>query len=897
MTKTPRWLTRLRLRLWRRTEDDRDLDDEIRFHLSEETRLRIDRGAPPADAWASTRRDFGNVQRVKEITRAMRTTTAVETVVQDLRYGVRLLSRSRLFAFFAITSLALGIGATTAMFSLFNAVVLRPLPVKEPERLIALAFAMPGRPANNNMPYPHFDAMRRGNRTLEGLFAWSSIPRINLEAHGRGDIVSGIYASGAFHSTLGLVPAMGRLLTEEDDRGGGATSIVISYAYWQRRFGGDSSVVGMGITLNRVPFTIVGVEPRGFAGPNVGTMPDITLPLHALERLSDSGNRWSDPFATWIEIMGRLRQDATIESAKLDLEQSFRQVNAEAARGAASDSIAGRVAREATLHVHYSARGGFSGLRRNYERWLRLMLAMLASVVLLASLNLATLMLSRTEVRRHEIATRIAIGAGRSRLVRQLLTESMLVALTGGALGIPLAWWLGGTLLRVATSRVDLPPVAIAPDVRVLTFALGVSTLTCVLFGLAPALRATAGLHSPSREIGTPRRRKLERILVTAQTAVSLVLLVLATLFARSLQNLWALDPGYDRSNVLMFSIDAALAGKRGPDVPATYRAVLDELERLPAVERASISAVRPVSDTYYFISVVTAIGEQSFTDSNAIRVAYNNLGPGYFATLRVPLVAGRDFDRRDVLRAPKVVIVSERLAQRFSGPAVGQSIRMGPTDIREVIGVARDHRYANIKDAPRDVVYQPIFQSDGKGMWFSPTFELRYRGSVADATREARDAIARVDPALTMFGIKTLDAQTRDSLVRERLLAILSTYFGGFALLLACIGLYGLMTYGVTQRTPELGLRLALGAPPSRIRWLIIADGSTTVLAGAIVGLVAAFPLVRLVETQLYDVRPHDPAAIGIAVATLLAVALGASYLPARRAARIDPLVALRHE
>jgi predicted permease len=888
---------RLQLHVWRRAEDDRDLDDEIRFHLAEEERLRIEAGARPAEAAASARRAFGNVARVKEVSRTMRTWMLLETIAQDLRFGFRTLRRNRAFALFGIGSLALGIGATTAIFSLFDAIVLRPLAVPEPHRLVTLSFAVGSGRANNFMPYPHFARMRDANRTLEGIYAWTAMQRVSLGIGGRTEIVSGVMASGGYHATLGLQPAIGRLLTLDDDQPGG-TAAVISHGYWQRRFGGIPSVIGTSITLNQVPFTIVGVEPRGFTGMNVGSTPDVTIPLRASDRLRDGGRIWEDAFATWIEIMGRIRPGVPFDTAAEELKVLFSHVNTEVAAALPANAFAARVARDARLFVQSGAWGGQSGLRASYERWLALLLGMLASVVLLASLNVATLLLARSEARRHEIATRLAIGAGRQRVVRQLTTEAFLIAGSGAVLGLLFASWASRYLLRLALPNAQILPIELTPDLRVAGFTILISAMTCLLFGVMPALRATAGVQAGStRGVGGRRGLWLERTLVASQTALSLALLVCAALFVRSLQKVWAEDPGYDRRNVLMFSVDAGLAGKKGPEVPETYARVLDELQRIPAARFVSLSSVRPVSDTYYFIGTVTRLGDKSLPEEQPVRMAHNQVSPGYFATLGIPIVAGRDFDRRDVLSAPCVAIVSEILARRFEGHPVGQTIGLGRTQVCEVVGVAKDARYARVKEAPRDVVYLPIFQSSGKDMWYSPTFEIRYAGAVDDVMHAARESVARIDPTLTVFREKTLEVQTIESLSRERLLATLSTYLAGFALLLACIGLYGLMTYVVRQRTPELGLRMALGARPAGIRGLVLKDSAATTLAGLAAGFGLSLWAARLVDTQLYQVQPTDPLAVGVAVSTLLLIAFVAAYFPALQASRIDPVVALRRE
>jgi predicted permease len=550
------------------------------------------------------------------------------------------------------------------------------------------------------------------------------------------------------------------------------------------------------------------------------------------------------------------------------------------------------------LRLEPGARGGASDLRDGYERWLRVLLMLLGAVLLLASLNVATLLLSRSDARQREIATRLAVGAARWRIVRQFLTESLVLATCAGGLGVALAVWGSRALLRIALPGTERIPLDLGPGWRLILFMLAVSAATCLLFGLVPAIRAT----SPRRFVGVrqigggQQRRLLDRTLVAAQVALSLILLVAAGLFLRTLGNLWALEPGYDRHNVLMFSVDPRLAGKTRADSPRIYRLVLDELRTVPGAQAVAMSAVRPVSDSYYFIDSFRQINDKLLTPEQRIRVAWNHVAPGYFATLGIPLVAGRDFDERDGVDAPKVIIISERLARHFEGNPIGQRLGSG-AGAAEVVGVARDTRYANVKDAPRDVVYYPIFQIAAKDIFYAPTFEIRYGGSGAGLEPAIRAVTARVDPGLTVLRMKTLERQTEDSFARERLLALLTSYFGAFAVLLACIGLYGLMSYSVTQRTAEIGLRMALGAEPGAVRRLIVREHSGTVIAGMAIGLAVALAAVRLVQSQLFGVEPRDPIALAGATALLLAMACAAAYLPARRASRIDPLTALRHD
>jgi putative ABC transport system permease protein len=853
---------------------------------------KIRSGVTPVEARRLAAIELGRVDTIKAHVREVRAGALWTAFLQDVRYGIRLLRRSPVFTLFAVASLTLGIGATAAIFSLFDKVVLKPLPVPEADRLVLASFAARGLNFNYSMPYPQFEQIRLRNKTLDGVFAMYPLGRVTLTSRGTAEITEGMYVTGDYYRTLRLSPRLGRLLTNDDDVPGRAVA-VLNYSYWQRRFGGSPDVIGAPITLNQLPFTIVGVEPEGFRGTEVGRPYDVSVPMRSLEMFSDSPPEWNAAFSTWIYVMGRLRPGISQQQAESEGKEIFRQASIDGSRTPGEQQMA-----EASVFRLESGRvGSFSGLRFGYERWLRMLVAVLGAVLLLASLNVATLLLSRSDARQREITTRLALGAARWRIVRQFLTESLVLATIAGGLGLAMATWGSRVLLRVAVPASERPPIDLTPDYRLILFTAGVSLVTCFLFGLIPAIRATAPRpFLATRQVGGGRQRRvIDRILVGSQVALSLVLLVTAGLFLRTLGNIWALDTGYDRHHVLMFSVDARLAGKKGPEVPDTYRRVLEELRSIPGAQSVTASAVRPVSDNYYFVSVVNRIGDRDLAEKR-VRVAYNPVAPGYFATLGIPLIAGRDFDARDSLTAPKVVILSERMARHLEGNPVGQRIGRN-ADMLEVVGVVKDIRYANVKDAPREVLYFPMFQSAAKDLWYTPTFEIRHVGLAADTLELARAAVARTDPALTLFRIKTLEAQTEDSLSRERLLAVLTSYFGGFAVLLACIGLYGLMSYGVSQRTAEMGLRMALGAPPRAVRWLVVRDATATVVAGAVVGVVGSLAVLRLVQSQLFGVEAHDPLALVTATVLLLVLALAAAYVPARRASRIDPLTALRHE
>jgi predicted permease len=869
-----------------------ELDDEVRTAYDLLVKEKERSGLDPRAARRAAAIEFGRVERVVEEIRDVKAGAAFEAWAQDFRQAFRLLRRSPVFTAFAVASLALGIGAVGAIFQLFDAVVLRKMAVPEPGQMVLASFGGPNGRFNNSLPYPHFEEMRSSNTTLAGVFATSTFDRVNVTFRGEPDIAQGIYVSGDYYTTLRLTPAAGRLIAAGDDRPG-AEAAVLSYRYWQRRFSGRTDVIGAAVMLNGVPFTVVGVEPAAFTGTEVGRPYDISVPMRALDRLGEGGSPWKAAFATWIYVMGRMKPGVTLAEAEGELKTIFARVST----AAAANPEQVKMARENQLRLESGARGALSNLRYGYERWLRLVMVMLGAVLLLASLNVATLLLSRADARQREIATRVALGAGRWRIVRQLLTETIVLAGAAGALGLAMAGWGARTLLAVVTPSLDSPPLELSSDLRLTAFTLSISFLVCLIAGLIPSLRATSAVRlAGSRQVGGGRQRRLlDRTLVGAQVGLSLVLLVAAGLFGRTLANLWQQDPGYTRENVLMFSVDARLAGKTGSAIPATYRAVLDGLQPLPGAGAVTVSEVRPVSDNRYYVSGVSEIGDKVLAPDQRVRFAFNNVGPGYFATFGIKLIVGRDFDARDQPESQKVAIISQRMARHFDGSPIGQRLGRGPGSL-EVIGVASDVRYANVRDQPREVVYFPLFQQEGREMDV-PTFEIRFAGPVSDVIARTREAVARVDPALTLFRIRTLERQTEDSFARERLLAVLASYFGGLAVLLACIGLYGLMSYAVTQRTPEIGLRMALGASPGSVSWLAVRESLWTVVLGALAGVATASGVVRIVESQLFGIQPHDPLVFAAAVALLLGMATAAAFFPARRASRIDPLVALRHE
>ena len=887
-----RWL----VSMLRRNRVEHDLNEELQYHLERQVEENVAKGLTADQARQAAARAFGNIVGTTESLRELHGFAAVDAILGDLRYGLRLLRRSPLFALFATTSLALGIGATAAIFSVFDAVLLQQLPVKNPEKLISLRATMPGRGPNSSLPYPQFEAMRIGNTTLDGLTAINKIGRVSVSAGGEPQLSIAQAVSGDYFRLLRLSSAAGRLLTSEDDLPGNAIA-VISHGYWTRRFGAAASAVGTSIEINGKPFTIIGVTPKGFSGLELGLSPELTIPLRAVEVLSPAP--WNAAFSTWIYVVGRLKDGATMQQAERELDAIYRQVSQDAAASSPPQNRSSneRLAREMHLRVESGSRGRASELRDTYQQTLQLLLMLTGAVVLMAGLNVGTLLLARSESRQKEIGTRLALGAGRFRVIRQLMIESISLAACATVAAAFLAVWGSRLLVRMTMPSAEDLPLALEFSPRLLFFTIGVSVLTCLMFGLIPAIRTTSPRRTNlmSRQMGvTLQRITLDRVLVGLQVAISLVLLVCTGLFARSLQSLWTRETGYDRKGVVMFSLDAGLAGKHPSEAITTYKKIAGALRELPTVESASAAIVRPVSDDYDLIDRVTQIGDRVLKADQWISVAFNNIGPGYFSLLRIPLRAGREFEEQDNQPGAMSAIISETMARRHfpnSNP-VGEFISLG-RDRRQIVGVAADVRYANVKDAPREVVYRPLFQAPFR---FHVSFLLRYRATPEDTMREVRDVVQRNGADLAIFNVKTLEGQTVASLTRERLLTMLSTYFGGFALLLTSIGLYGLLNYSVFRRTSELGLRAALGANPRQLCGLVVRAGLATVLVGSAVGLMGALLVTRLLQrlSLLFDIRTSDPIVFGAAILLLMATAFMATVIPAARASRIDAIAAL---
>src|SRR5215831_3660433 len=884
--------------IWRRSRREKDLDREIQSHLDLEVEEQRESGVPDQAARYAAIRQFGNPTLIREVVREMWGWSSFERTWQDIRYAVRSLCKTPGFTIAAVGSLALGIGANTAIFSLLNAVVLRLLPVAEPQQLVQFTYTAPGPPPNNWnswFGYPQYERFSSRTTTLSGVFGGVGPGSVNVGYRGTAGLAQSSSYTDNFFSVHGVTPQYGRFFAAGEDRAD-ASVVILSDRYWRNRFAADPSLVGATITLNQLPFTVIGITPPEFTGITIGSGSDLWVPLHALDRFQPDRTRWTASFTSWMLIAGRLRPGVSLAQAQAELDVLHRQLISEqlSVSELRNRESMQRFVRESHLELRAADTGMHSGLRNNYALPLKLLMSVAGVVLLVACANVANLLLARASNRRREIAVRLALGAGRARVMRQLLTESLLLAGAGGMLALAIAWWGATVLIRVISTGDSPVPLDVHPDWRIFGFTAGVSLITGVLFGLAPAVRGTRVDPGPAIKEGarqaTPASRVLDRVLVLIQVALSVVLITGAGLFVRTLGNLWSVNLGHERENVLMFSLDARLAGYSRAQAGAVYRDVLQRLQALPDVRSASVSYVRPVDDRLYLVNAVEEIDGRKLPERDRIRIAWNSLSPGYFNTVGTPILLGRDFDLRDNETAPKVVIVNESLARRAFADQNPVGHRLGAATI---VGVVKDTHYNGVLDKPRPVLYNALFQSQPT---FDVSFEMRYRSGAA-LLEQARREVAAVDRNLPVYRARTLRAQTEQSLLRERLLAWLSSFFGGLALLIACLGLYGLMAYAVSRRTGEIGIRIALGARRGHVMWLVLRETLWLAMGGIAVGIPLALWAARYAKSLLFGVEAADPLAIAITVGVLIAIAAIAGYVPGRRAVRVDPMVALRYE
>jgi putative ABC transport system permease protein len=889
------WHNRL-FNLFRRERLSKEVAKELDFHVAERTDDLVAAGLPPRDAARQARRQFGAYALHKEDTWTADLAAWLETLAADLRYALRGFAKSPGFTAVAILSLALGIGANTAIFTLIDALMLRSLPVSHPEELGIMA-AGTGRMATD-FTNPMWEEIRRQQDVFSGVFAWGS-DRFNIAPSGEVRYVTANWVSGGFFSTLGVRPAAGRILTESDDVHGCAATAVISHDYWTSAYGGDPSAVGRTIPLAGHPFRIVGVSQPGFSGVDVGTAAQVFVPicsepvLHAHSTL-DSRDSW------WLSIMGRYKPGFRAAQANARLAVLAPGVMRATLPGDwRDDDQKDYLAR--SLWMQPGAAGAGSYLRRLYRPALLALMAAVGLVLLIACANVANLLLARATTRQREMAVRLALGAGRGRLIRQTLTESLLLSLIGAGSGLLLAGWAS----RLLTAMISPDSVALdlTPDTRVLLFTAGVGTATGILFGLLPALRSAtvppnAAMKAQGRGITEGHSRiHLGKVLVVAQIALSMVLVAGAGLMLATFRNLATMNPGFQAEGVMLVSVDPGYGRTPLVSRAAMLSEVLPRLRALPGVRGVSVSVMTPVSGSMWGHTNLYVQGQTPVRGDDS-QIYLNAVSDGYFGTMSTPLVAGRDFDARDSKGAPRVAIVTESMARKFfdKSSAIGGIIQLpdgrglGPQ--LQIVGIVGDAKYRELREGIVPTVYLPMAQSDEPGS----TFEVRAAGSPAVLIASVKEAIASVSPHSVME-FTPLSRQLADSLTRERMLATLSGFFGGLALLLAAIGLYGVLAYNVARRRSEIGIRMALGAAQARVLRMVLGEAGWLAVAGLTLGVAGTLAASSVVKTLLFGLQANDPRIVAAAAATLAAVAGVAAYLPARRAARVDPMTALRDE
>jgi predicted permease len=869
------------------------------------------------------------------------------SIWQDIRYGVRMLLKNPGFAAVVVLSLALGIGANTAIFSLIDAVMLKMLPVKNPQELTLLKWSAQSSPGiipghgiihlfngnfsqdktgmstSTSFSYPTFEQFHARHDVFSSVFAFADLPAVTCNVNGQAESVKGEMVSSDYFSGLGLTAVVGRTFMGADDRAGAEPVAVISYGYWERRFGRDASVAGRAITINNVPFTVVGVAPPEFFGLQPGRSLDVWMPLHTQLQVEP---RWDEPGRSkfirsddwWVEIMGRLKPGARESQARAVLEGAFQQSLAapQAAQKAGPPELSTENKSAAGARSLFQlglapASKGLDDLRQQFSKPLFILMAVVGLVLLIACANVANLLVARATTRQKEIAVRLALGAGRRRLIRQLLTESVLLAALGGIMGLAIAYRATSFLVTFMSSGRVPVTLSVQPDLRVLGFTAAVSVLTGILFGLAPAFRGTrldltpALKESGSGSIGPHRGRssKLGKALVVGQVAMSLLLLVGAGLFVRTLQNLENLNVGFNRNNLLLFGLDPTQNGYQGEKLAAFYRELQRHLESLPGVRSVSLSGMTLIGGGVSIggISVQGSAAKSAETASGIPGgVYFNNVGPGFFETMGIPLLLGRTIGPEDAAGAPKVAVINQKLAHDYFGASnpVGRHFGIGDEktsgDI-EIVGVVGDAKYNDMrKEVPPTVYYAYKQQPEPLGPMH---FEVRTAGDPTPMTMDVRRAVQSLDKNLPLMDLKTQVEQIDENLFQERLFAKLSSFFGLLALALACVGLYGIMSYAVARRKNEIGIRMALGAGRRDILAMVMRETLIMVALGLVMGVPAVLASTRVISSMLYGLPATDPLTIALSAALILGVAALAGYLPARRASKVDPMVALRYE
>jgi len=913
--------------MFRKEQMEFELNEELRFHLEKEIEQNMARGLSYDEARLAALRSFGGVEQVKEQARDVRGVRFFEELSQDLRYGLRMMRRSPVFTATAVLSLALGIGANTALFSIAYGVLLKTLPVKEPNQLVLLEwqstktfrttgvngygvlFLPLGMRGSSSFHQRMFDRMRAQPGALSDVFAFADLWRLNIQIDGLAEVEDGQLVSGNYFAELGVPAQLGRVITTADDDATATPVAMVSYQYWQDHFASDQGAIGKQFKLNGVSFTLVGVTPPEFRGTlQVGGHPAVTVPLAFEPVLSGEHARVDKPGKLgpyWLHLMGRLKPNATFEQAQQSLNPLFQQTALELMPPPEKENEPAQIQpKDYPTLLAISGSRGMTEARQEYSYTVYLLFGVAGLVLLIACANVANLLLARATLRSPEITVRLAVGAGRWRIVRQLLTESVLLSLIAGLAGLLFAIWGKDILRTLGGKNGSFLPAGISYELNwwVLGFTVVVSLFTGMLFGIAPAWRATSqdmttSLKESNRSSTGLSRSRLSKTLVMLQVAVSLMLLTTAGLFVRTLLNLQAVDVGFNQDKLLTFSLQPSLVGYKGERLEQFYRDITTRLDALPGVSSATFGQVPLLAhlsnDSELILPGETAhSGGEHFTNVQVVR-------ENYHATMEIPVVRGRGFTERDDRNAQKVIVVSETIARKFfpGEDPIGKLVGLDEKTAGkiEIVGVARNIKYHSQDEEDEPLLYVPWAQAqdDIGGM----SFAVRTMGDASSVVPSIREAVREVDNTLPLTNVATQVEQSANSLTQQRLFARLMSFFALLVTLLSAIGLYGVMAYSVAQRTIEIGIRMALGAKTADVLRLVVWQGLKLVLVGLTAGTFAAVSLKKIVESRLFGVKATDPLTFVVMSILLLIVALAACLIPARRAARIDPMIALRNE
>jgi predicted permease len=901
-----RWLRRAiggAKALSRSQQAERELDEELRAYLEAavEEKMRCGLGREQATRTARLELGLVSVDSVKDRVRDVGWESTLESVGRDIKYALRTLRTAPAFASVAVLTLALGIGANTAIFGLIDTLMLRQLPVRDPDQLVVLTRIQGGQ-SGEHFSYPQVNYLAEQDDIFAGLCGFAADTFL-IGSPGTLETTAGAWVTGEYYRTLGVTPIIGRLLGPDDDRPGAPPAAVITATYWSRKFARDPNVVGQSLLIEGVPVSIVGVTPAKFSGAIVGDAADITLAIGVVPQMQPEQDWKVSAGGRWLKVLARAREGLSRDALAAGLAVYWSRYLRATVSPSLTAEARGR-ALSSTIGLRPGATGS-SPLRNEFQRPLVVLMAAVGLLLLIACVNMANLLLARAASRDREFTLRSALGASRGRLMRQLMTESAILAVLGAGVGVLLASWGSNVLIQLMTTGSTGPdgvnPIAldVGPNGRVLGFATLAAVVTTFLFGVAPAWRVTFsapafGMNAASPRLVRPEGR-VARWLVAAQVAISLPLLIGAGLFAQTLDNLRTLDRGFRHEDVLLIDVDARRTGKDKAALRAFYQEMLAFVEELPNVKAASLSAVTPLMGGG--ISMPIALNGQPVRGDISGEMHFNVIGPRYFEVLGTPFVLGRDFTKRDDATAPAVAIVNEAFVRQYLKDVtpLGQRVSVvgSPQDM-QVIGVVTDAVYEDLRQTPPPTVYAAYLQSDIGAD--AATFEIHAPGSLAQVAAAIRSDI---QPKLAgkPLRVRTLTGQLESGLVRERLMTTLAGTFSALALSLAVVGLYGVLAFSVARRTGEIGVRIALGARQSQVLREILREAGRMVGFGIVIGLPIAWMASRLISSMLFGVTAHDPVTAVASVAVLVCAAFIAAFLPARRAARVDPLVAIRCE